>query len=104
MDSHYTHLVSDGTSSGNFYKYDDSGKLIVDSNDDINNLKSSKEINKKEDLLDNNKYNFMNNYDKDFDIDNLDLLNTVKQLDKKEKEILYKTYIIIFILFYYSMK
>ena len=87
MDSHYTHLVSDGTLSGNFYKYDDSGKLIVDSNDDINNLKSSKEINKKEDLLDNNKYNFMNNYDKDFDIDNLDLLNTVKQLDKKEKEI-----------------
>ncbi len=48
-ENHNTHILSDGTSSGNSYKYDNYGKLITDSiddiyNDEITNKKKRKKI------------------------------------------------------------
>ena len=91
MENHNTHILSDGTSSGNFYKYDKFGKLIIDSIDDINNNETKKEIKESESILENNKlfYKqiFMNNYDKDLDTDDLDLIKMERKKDKKINKI-----------------
>ena len=71
MDEHDTHIISDETSSENCYKYNESGKLIIDNHDVQKKAEPKKYINKNENNLNNAKMSLINigmdNYDQDFD-------------------------------------
>ena len=85
-ENHNTHILSDGTSSGNSYKYDNYGKLITDSIDDINNDEMTNKKKRKknnESIIDDNKNKIKNliknSYDKDKDFDDTELINVRKK-------------------------
>ena len=86
METHKTHILTDRTSSGNSYKYDNSGKLIFESFiSDLNNEDNKNDEEKNENNLPQKSKNIIiNSYDKDIEIDNIDLIN-IKVIDKKSK-------------------
>ena len=95
MDIHNTHILTDGTSSGYSYKYDNSGKLIFESIDNLSNVENKKEELKDESNLAQNTKNIkINSYEKDLEIDSFDLIKIKTKQNNNEKkfnEIINKT-------------
>ena len=96
MNNHNTHILSDGTSINNSYKYDNLGNLIIDSFDNCNycnNEGLKKEEVKSENIFTQNSNNLIiNNYDKDIDYNITELINiktigrnNINEINKKKK-------------------